>query len=406
MRQSELFLKTQKASPADEPSKNAELLVRAGFVDKLMAGSYTFLPLGLRVLCNIEEVVRQEMNAIGAQEVLMPLLHPKALWEESGRWDKADEIIFKVKKDDREFALAWTHEEVVIDLLRRYSLSYRDLPLALYHFSNKFRNEPRARSGLLRGIEFRMKDLYSLHADENEMLAYYEKVKGAYQAIFKRLSLPVRVVKAHGGLFTEGMNQEFQLLAPTGEDRIFYCAKCDWAQNAEIGEGPEVCPECRGAVKETRAIEVGHVFTFGSWFGEKMSAFVTREGGERDPLWLASYGIGTSRLVGAIVEVSSDARGIIWPMEAAPFRVHLIDLQRPEVSSKVYDALVERGIEVLYDDRQDVAAGEKFAEADLVGIPYRVVVSEKTGDEIECKRRESTDVELLSTDKLISRLTD
>ena len=227
MKRSELFVKTQKLSPRDEPSKNAELLLRGGFIDKLMAGSYTFLPLGLRVLANIEQIVREEMNKIGGQEVVMPLLHPKDVWAETGRWESAKEVMFQLAKDGKEFGLSFTHEEIVMDILRKRSLSYKDLPLGLYQFSSKFRNEARSRSGLLRGIEFGMKDLYSAHASEEDMRQYYNKVLEAYKKIFLRMGLEVKVVEAAGGVFTDSYTHEFQLLCETGEDTIYFCELCE-----------------------------------------------------------------------------------------------------------------------------------------------------------------------------------
>lgn len=400
MRQSEIFLKTLKEAPKDEVSRGTQLLLRAGFIDKLMAGSFTFLELGYRVLAKIEKIVREEMNKTGANEILMPLLHPKELWEASGRWEKAKDVMFQFEKDGREYGLAWTHEEILLDLIKKRSISYRDLPIKRYHFSTKFRNEPRSRAGLLRGVEFLMKDLYSVHADENDMNSYYNDVKEAYLTAFRRMNLDPKVVEASGGLFTEKRTHEFQVLAENGEDTIFYCDKCEWGQNKEIAKVKEgdSCPECGGKIQKSRAIEVGNIFPFDTWYSEKMGVTYKDENGSDQPVWFASYGIGTSRLVGTIAELFNDKSGLMWPASVAPFNMHLISLIKDNKSAdKVYKELTDAGTEVLYDDRADVSAGEKFADADLIGIPIRAVVSEKTGDKIEIKKRVEKDVKLIET---------
>ncbi len=410
MRRSELFLKTQKLSPRDEPSINAQLLLRAGFIDKLMAGSYTFLPLGQRVLANIEQVVREEMNRLGAQETLMPLLHPKEVWHDTGRWESAKEVMYQLEKDGKEFGLSFTHEEVVMDVLKKRNISYKDLPLGLYQFSNKFRNEPRSRSGLLRGIEFRMKDLYSVHAAEKDMQHYYVLVLEAYKTIFNRLGVTTKVVEAAGGVFTNSYTHEFQVLADAGEDTIYYCTKCDWAQNKEIVtvKKGDKCPDCNGTVQTAKAIEVGNTFPLGTFYAEKMGATFTAEDGTEKPLWFASYGIGTSRLMGTIVEISHDDDGIIWPESVSPFPAHLVNVADTTTEADaLYQILVDAGVEALYDERVDVSAGEKFAEADLIGIPLRLVVSNKTIEKnvVEIKKRDKKEVEFLGHSELINLLT-
>jgi prolyl-tRNA synthetase len=331
MYQSKIFPKTRKEFPREAASINHKLLVKAGFIDQLMAGSWTLLPLGWRVVEKINQIIREEMNAIGGQEMLMPLLHPKAIWNETGRWEKAKEVMYQFKDfRGREFALSFTHEEIVMDLIRKNIDSYKDLPLAIYHFSTKFRNEPRARSGILRGREFLMKDLYSAHATEKDMWDYYEKVKEAYFKIFKRLGFEFRVVEAGGGVFTEKNTHEFQVLAEGGEDTIFYCDKCEWGENKEIYEGRvgNPCPKCKkGKVVEAKAIEVGNIFPLGTWYAEKMGVFYVDKNGEKKPVWFASYGIGPTRVLGALVEVSYDAKGIIWFPQVAPFDVHLIQIK-------------------------------------------------------------------------------
>ncbi len=407
MLQSQLFPKTKKQAPKEAESVNHRLLVRAGFIDQLMAGSWTLLPLGWRVIQKINQVIREEMNAIGGQELLMPLLHPKAIWNETGRWDKAKEIMYQLKDmHEREYALSFTHEEIVMDLLRKNINSYSDLPVAVYHFSTKFRNEPRARSGILRGREFLMKDLYSAHTDEEDLMRYYEIVKEAYVRIFKRLGFELRVTEASGGVFTDKNTHEFQVLNSGGEDTIYYCDKCDWGVNKEIfkGEAGDACPQCKkGKILEAKAIEVGNIFPLGKWYAEKMGVYYTNEKGERLPVWFGSYGIGPTRVLGTYAEVYHDDKGLTWPKQVAPFQAHLLDLTSDKKGQKVYQELEEAGIEVLYDER-DISAGEKFADADLIGIPIRLVVSSKTGDKVEWKERTEEKTELLALEEVVKAL--
>ena len=384
MRQSVLFPKTKKEAPREAESVNHKLLVRGGFIDQLMAGSWTLLPLGWRVVEKINRIIREEMDATGASEILMPLLHPKSIWNETGRWDKADAVMYKLKDSrDKEYALSFTHEEVFLDLVRKHLSSYTDLPLALYHFSTKFRNEPRARSGILRGREFMMKDLYSVHADEKDFWRYYEEVKKAYLRVFKRIGFDVKVVEAAGGVFTDNVTHEFQVVAGGGEDTIYICDKCTWGSNQEIFKGKEgdKCSSCKkGTVKKAKAIEVGNIFPFGTYYSERMKVYYADKTGAKKPVWFGSYGIGSTRVMGAWVEVSHDEKGIIWNKAIAPFDVHLIELPATNYqlpATKVYDELTKRGIDVLWDDR-DVSAGQKFSDADLIGIPVRLVVSDKT----------------------------
>lgn len=412
MLQSLLFPKTKKEAPKGAESVNHKLLVRAGFIDQLMAGSWTLLPLGLRVVNKINQIIREEMNAIGGQEMLMPLLHPKNIWNETGRWDKAGEIMYKLADPrGREYALSFTHEEIVMDLLRKNIKSYADLPVYVYHFSTKFRNELRAKSGILRGREFMMKDLYSAHVSERDLMDYYEKVKEAYSRIFVRLGFVFRVTEASGGVFTEKRTHEFQVLCKTGEDTIYYCQSCDWGENQEIfNPDSKICPKCKqGKITQAKSIEVGNIFPLGTMYAERMKVYYTDEKGMKKPVWFGSYGIGPTRTMGAWVEVSHDEKGIIWNKAISPFDAHLIEIRETQneirnVSEKVYKRLKEAGIAVLWDDR-DVSAGEKFADADLIGIPIRLVVSEKTGDNVEWKERDKEKAELLSLDELLAKLT-
>ena len=406
MRQSVLFPKTRKDAPKDAESINHQLLVRGGFIDQLMPGSWTLMPLGFRVVTKINQIIREEMNAIGGQEMLMPVLHPKSIWEETGRWEKAKEIMYQFKMKDKEYGLAFTHEEVVMDLLRKNIKSYQDLPIYVYHFSTKFRDEARARSGILRGREFMMKDLYSAHVSESDLMDYYNKVKDAYSKIFKRIGFDFRVTEASGGVFTDKHTHEFQVMADGGEDFIYYCDNCDWGENKEIfaGKEGEKCPKCKnGKVKGAKSIEVGNIFPLGTWFAERMRVYYADDKGLKKPVWFGSYGIGPTRVMGTLVEVGHDEKGIIWPKAVAPYEVHLVELSGAKNAKKIYEELTQKGIEVLWDDRE-VGAGEKFADADLIGIPSRLVVSERNGDKIEWKERTSEKTELLSLDEIISKL--
>jgi len=407
MLQSELFPKTRKEPPKEAQSVNHKLLVSAGFIDQLMAGSWTLLPLGLRVITKINQIIREEMNAVGGQEMLMPLLHPKEVWNETGRWDKANDIMYKLTDSrKKEFVLSFTHEEIVMDLLRKNIKSYQDLPVAVYHFSTKFRNEPRARSGILRGREFMMKDLYSAHVSETDMLSYYGKVKDAYSKIFKRLGFNFKVVEASGGVFTEKHTHEFQVVNANGEDTFFYCDKCDYALNKEIFEGKVggICPKCKkGKIKEeTGAVEVGNIFPLGTWYAERMRVYYTDEKGLKKPVWFASYGIGPTRVMGTLVEISHDDRGIIWSPQVSPFDVHLIELPGGK-GREIHDRLKKEEVDVLWDER-NIQAGVKFGDADLIGISIRLITSEKTGDKIEWKERKSDKTELLTFEEVVNKL--
>jgi len=409
MRQSKLFPKTKKKAPQGAESVNHKLLVRAGFIDQLMSGSWTLLPLGWRVVEKINNIIREELDKTGAQEILMPLLHPKKIWNETGRWDKAKEIMYRFKDlRGKEYALSFTHEEIFLDLIRKHINSYQDLPIALYHFSTKFRNEPRARSGILRGREFMMKDLYSVHTDEKDFWKYYEEVKKAYVRIFERIGFEVKVTEAAGGVFTDNVTHEFQVFGGGGEDTVYHCEKCSWCVNEEIfDKSLNKCPKCGGAiVKEEKTTEVGNIFPFGTYYSELMRVYFTDAKGKKKPVWFGSYGIGSTRVMGTWVEVSHDDKGIIWNRAISPFDIHLIEISGSGVSKeakKVYEKLTAVGLEVLWDDRA-VSAGEKFADADLIGIPVRLVVSEKTlkgKKNLEWKERTSQKSKMVSLDEVV-----
>jgi prolyl-tRNA synthetase len=411
MRFSQLFVKTLRQPPHDADTINHKLLTQAGFVDQLMAGVYSYLPLGLRTLRKIEQIVREEMNQIGANEVLMPMLHPKENWEKTGGWDTID-VLFKVKsRTERDYALGQSEEEVVTPLVMSRVNTYQDLPIATYQIHWKFRDELRSKSGILRGREFLMKDMYSFHATQADFDHWYQIVKDAYIKIYQRLGLTAKVTEASGGAFSKKISYEFMVLTSAGEDDILYCDSCDFCSNIEVAgdlvEESE-CPRCKkDKLKKARASEVGNVFDLGQKYGEAFDlGFIDQEGNKQYPV-MGCFGVGISRSMGVIVEKYNDERGIIWPESVAPYQVHLVglDLLDEEVkkqSEKVYDSLKQAGVDVLYDDRENVAAGAKFADCDLIGIPYRLVVSKKSGVQIEVKKRTAKDTSLQSVSDLVN----
>lgn len=408
MRQSQLFTRTVKELPKDEVSFNAQTLIRAGFIDKLGAGIYTFLPLGLRVLNKISNIVREEINAVGGQEILMPALTPKDCWETTNRWATFDALFRLSGSDEKEYALGATHEEIVTPLLKNFIFSYKELPVAVYQIQSKFRNEKRAKAGLIRGREFLMKDLYSFHPSQDDLDVYYEKVKESYYKIYERLGLGdlTYLTYASGGAFSK-YSHEFQTITEAGEDKIFVCDNCRVAVNQEIIEDQKACPVCgQDKLHEEKAIEVGNIFKLGTRFSEPFNLNYLDKEGQKQPVIMGCYGIGPSRIMGTVVEVHHDDKGIVWPASIAPFKVHLLSLKQNEAADKIYADLVAAGIEVLYDDREDVSHGEKFADADLIGCPWRVLVSQKTLDKnsVEFKARASSESELVEISELISKL--
>ncbi len=398
MLQSRLFAKTLREAPRDEQSINAELLLKGGFVDKLMAGVWTYLPLGFRVLSNINKIIRQAMEAIDGVEMYMPALQPREIWETTDRW-KVEEMYKLKDRSGRELGLGWTHEEVITAIAVSRVQSYRDLPQYVFQIQDKFRDEPRAKSGLVRGREFLMKDLYSFHADAGDLDSFYQKIIPAYQAIFKRLGLTSYLVEASGGAFTKEFSHEFQVLSSAGEDEIFYCKECLFARNAEVLGGLSACPKCGKTLISGKSIEVGNIFKLGTKFSEAFGLTYQNESGEKLPVVMGSYGIGPGRLMGAIVEVSHDDQGILWPPEAAPFLVHLLFLSGSAhgTAQKIYQEFQKKNVPVLFDDRPDKTPGEKFTDADLIGIPWRAVVSDRTMKEnkIEVKKRNETEGTLM-----------
>lgn len=408
MRQSLLFVKTRHEAPRDEEAVNARLLIRAGFIDKVMAGVYSFLPLGLLVLKKIEKIIREEMVRIGGVEILMPTLQPKTNWETTGRFKNYDSLFkFASFYSKQDFVLGPTHEEIISPLMKKFILSYKDLPRYVFQIQNKFRDETRVKSGLLRGREFLMKDLYSFHPDAEDLDKYYEEVKNSYLKIFERVGIGAKtyLTFASGGTFSE-YSHEFQTLTPAGEDDIYLCEKCLVAVNKEIIKEQKYCPQC-GKDKFTaeKAVEVGNIFKLQTRYSEPFGLkYRTLSGKEKD-VQMGCYGIGLNRLLGTIVEVFHDDQGIIWPRAVSPFSVHLIELshRRTKTGSalKIYKSLQAKGIEVLYDDRSEATVGEKLVDADLLGIPWRAIVSEKTGDKIELKKRSGSQSVLVATDDLM-----
>lgn len=411
MLQSTLATKTSKENPKDEHALNAQLLVRAGYVDKVLAGVYAYLPLGTIVLRKIEQIVREEMDRVGGQEIFMSSLHPKENWIATGRWESLDALFKLTSRYDNEYALGATHEEEVVPLMGKFIRSYRDLPFAVYQIQTKFRDEPRAKSGLLRGREFRMKDMYSFHTNTTDLDTYYSRVIEAYRAVFSRLGLDAILTEASGGSFSK-LSHEFQVVTETGEDTIFYCKQCDKAVNKEISDRG-LCMTCGAVGAPLRASEVGNIFKLGTKYTDPFDCSFTDEHGASIRAVMGCYGIGTSRLMGTIAEVTADEKGLAWPESVAPFSVHLLALpgKKADIAATImtrvrslYDQLTAKGNAVLFDDR-DVSAGEKFADSDLLGVPLRAVVSEKTlaSNSVEVKERKSSDARLVTIDQFLSR---
>jgi prolyl-tRNA synthetase len=425
MRQSELFTKTRREAPKDEVSKNAELLIRAGFIHKEMAGIYSYLPLGLRVRDKIVEIVRDEMNKIKGQEVFLTALQEKTLWEKTNRWDNAKvDIWFKTKlKNETEVGLGFTHEEPLTVIMKDHIQSYRDLPKYVYQFQTKFRNEFRSKNGLIRGKEFLMKDLYSFSAKEEGdegRAKFYEYVKEAYIKIFNRVGIADKTyfTRGSGGIFTEYSN-EFQTLTEAGED-IIYIDKDNknnknavnkevWDEYKRLDKNQirEVGLSIESAV-ERKAVEVGNIFNLGTRFSEALGLYFTDENGNSKPVLMGCYGIGIGRLMGTVVEVFADDKGIIWPESVSPFKIHLVSLSGDDkvkmAADKLYEKLNQKGIEVLYDDR-DLRAGEKFQDSDLIGLPYRVIISDKTleSGRLEMKIRATGETKMVGEEELYGK---
>lgn len=412
MRISHLFTKTSKTVPADEVAKNAQLLIRAGFVYKVMAGVYAYTPLGLRVLENIKQIVREEMNGVRGQELIMSSLQRKETWETTGRWD--DEVVdvwFKSQlKDETPVGFGWSHEESIMEMMQQFVRSYKDLPTAVYQFQTKLRNELRAKSGIMRGREFVMKDMYSLHANAEDLDSYYNDVIEAYKRVYDRLGIgdDTYVTFASGGAFTK-FSHEFQTICDAGEDILYVHRAKNIAVNEEVLD--EAVAELginKDELEKVKSAEVGNIFNFGTDKAEQMGITYMDADGKQQPIYLASYGIGITRVMGVIVEKLADEKGIVWPESVAPARVYLVRIGGDEASrhaDELYNELESRGVEVLYDDR-DERPGTKFADAELMGIPYRVTVSDRLleKNEYEFTVRADSSTQTLTRTELFAKI--
>jgi prolyl-tRNA synthetase len=415
MRLSQLFTKTSKTAPSDETAKNAILLIQAGFIYKVMAGVYAYTPLGLKVLENIKQIVREEMNAVNGQELIMTNLQKRETWDITTRWsDDVVDVWFKTKlKDDTELGLAWSHEEAIMEMMQQYVKSYKDLPTSVYQFQTKLRNELRAKSGIMRGREFVMKDMYSLHNSAEDLDAYYAEVTEAYKRVYDRLGIgeDTFVTFASGGAFTK-FSHEFQTICDAGEDVLYVHREKNIAVNEEVlDEAVKELGIDKSELEKVKSAEVGNIFNFGTEKSETMNIYVADKEGKQQPIYLASYGIGITRVMGVIAEKFADERGLVWPEAIAPAKVYLAQLgnetEVAKAAEELYNTLTSQGISVLYDEREEARPGEKFADADLMGIPYRVVISVKTvaASSYEVKRRTSADTELVNQTQLIKLLS-
>ena len=407
MKQSQLFCKTKKEAPKDAVVISHQYLIRGDFIEQTISGVYRFLPLGFRVLKKIEKIIREEMLNLGAQEVLLPALQDKKLWLETNRWQTIDPPLFRLlDRHQKETALGPTHEEEIVDIVRKRVKSYQDLPFSLFQIQNKFRNEIRASGGLLRQREFLMKDLYSFHSNKKDLINFYNKIKKSYFKIFKRCELKVRYVEASSGTIGGELSHEFMVVAEPGEDRILICSKCGYGANIEKVREIKKCPKCGGILEKKNSIEVGHIFYLGTKYSKAMSADFKDRDGKEKPILMGCYGIGLPRLMATIVEIHHDEKGMIWPKEVAPFQLHLIRIEnsRPVklAAEKLYNDLTKEAIEVLYDDRAAQSAGEKFADCDLIGIPMRLVISERTLKQncAELKRRSEKKTKLIKINEV------
>lgn len=411
MRQSRLFTKTKKEAPSDEVAKNAQLLIQGGYIYKNMAGAYSFLPLGLRVIDKINKIIREEMNSIGGQEMHMPSLQEDRLWKLTDRWsDDNVDVWFKTElKAGGQIGLGWTHEEVITDIMRQYVSSYKDLPFSAYQIQTKFRNETRAKSGIMRTREFLMKDLYSFSANQEQHEAIYQACSDAYVRIFDRLGIGGQTYRtfASGGAFSK-FSHEFQTVAEAGEDVIYVSEKKGVAINEEVLAEADLSElgVKRDELVKKKSIEVGNIFSLGTKFSESIGLHFKDETGESRPVIMGSYGIGPARAMGTVVDLLADEKGIVWPESIAPFSVHLVALNTDDAevsdwTDGLYSALLKLGVDVLYDDR-DTRAGEKFADSDLIGIPYRIVMSKKAKEQgtFEVVSRASGEVRNLTEEEL------
>ncbi len=417
MKQSELFTKTRKEAPKDEVSKNAQLLIKAGFIDKEMAGVYSFLPLGLRVLRKIEGIIRKHMDEAGGKEILMTVLQDKGAWQSTGRW--SDEVVdnwFKTKlKNGSELGLGFTHEEPITKIMKNFVFSYKDLPFYAYQIQTKFRNEQRAKSGLMRCREFLMKDLYSFSKDKEEHEKFYEKMKDVYMNIFSELGMGKKtyLTISSGGSFSK-YSYEFQTISDAGEDEIYIIDdqkkiainKDDFSEEILSDFGLDLD---KNSLKKAKSIEVGDIYSLGHKFSEAIGLKYKTQDGKEEFVYMGSYGMSPTRLMGAVVELNSDENGIIWPENIAPFSVHLVmlpskDGKVKETADKIYDDLKNKGVDVFYDDRENASFGEKLKDADLIGIPTRILITQKTLEQnsVEIKKRNESKVDMIKLTDLLS----
>jgi prolyl-tRNA synthetase len=416
MRRSQLFTKTRKQAPADEVARNAQLLIRAGFIHKEMAGVYAYLPLGLRVLEKIKQIVREEMNSINSEELIMTNLQHKDIWEATGRWSSKDvDIWFKTElQNGTPLGLAWSHEEPITNMMKSYVSSYRDLPVSVYQFQTKLRNELRSKSGIMRGREFVMKDMYTYAKSAEELQKLYDEATDAYKRVFDRVGLGdiTYITAASGGAFTK-YSHEFQTLTDAGEDTIYVNREKKIAINEEVYTEKDLAELGleKGHLEKVVAAEVGNIFNFGTEKSKQLGLYFTDENGEEKPVYLGSYGIGITRLMGVIAEHFADDKGLVWPAGVAPFDVYLARLgNEPEIvkyADELYTRLTSAGISILYDDR-DERAGQMFADADLIGLPFRVVVSAKTveADSVEVKKRTEENAQIIPLENIINFLAE
>lgn len=415
MKRSQMFIRTSKSAPADEQAKNAQLLIRAGFVHKEMAGVYAYTPLGLRVLENIKTIVREEMNAIGGEEVMMTTLQPREVWEKTDRWDDAKvDNWFKTKlSNGAELGVGLTHEEPIVDMVSQYASSYKDFPVLTYQIQNKYRNELRAKSGLMRGREFVMKDLYSFSRTEEEHLEIYEQVIEAYHRVYDRLGLGNVTYRtyADGGIFTNKLSDEFQTISPVGEDTILIDEVQRVGINEEVAtdENLERLGLSREKLKEVRGVEVGNTFHLESRYSDALDMYYTDKDGERKSVIMGSYGIGVSRLMGMIAEHFSDERGLVWPEAVAPAKVYLVTIGKSDElkvsADELYGQLIANSVSTIFDDR-DERPGAKFTDGELMGVPYTVTISDRLleGSKLELKSRSGGEPEMLTWDELFAKI--
>lgn len=413
MRQSMLFVPTSKDAPKDAEVKSHKLMSRAGVVKQLASGIYTYLPLGFRVIKKIENIIRQELDKIEASELLMPVLQPSDLWKESGRWDKyGPELMRMTDRKDRDFCLGPTHEEIITQVVRDYLNSYKKLPVTLYQIQTKFRDEMRPRFGLMRGREFIMKDAYSFSATEADLDVWYEKFTKAYIDIFKRCGLDTKIVSSDVGQIGGSEADEFMVMSEVGEDAITYCDTCGYAANQEhsgLAAGDK-CPKCDGTIEVAKGIEVGNIFKLGTQYSEPMGAKFMDQNGKPQPLIMGCYGLGISRTLMALVEQHSNEEGILWPKEIAPFDIHIVPInlkneEQKELSYSLYNDLKGMGYEVLLDDRLE-RAGVKFKDADLIGIPVRIVVGkDAVNGNVELIKRADDSREVVSAKEIQNQLS-